>query len=308
MSAVLLLDPVSREKNMRSVHVPSEAFAEAPSWTAFELRWRDLQGEVGLPCVELGKAPNIELASGTQTGANSRFVVEVSNPAARTYVIEGVEVDRRLVPQWVRGSDILPFRVVAPTSRRVVLPLKLDSDEGQVLERLIRRLGGRPKNVQLGRIDLWLKPKVILRTFSREPVAAVDHAGSMVAPKGTAGAFAIRPALQDPEQLNGIMGLLHSAFYQWWLRGVGDPRNDETIELSEGQLKRVPWPQLSHREWSRLAKATTEVLLTLSIEDHVERTLRWWEARRSLDNLVFDLLNVSPNLRKIVLDELARPA
>ncbi len=304
----LLLDGETRSANVRSVTVGTEVLSCAPSWSAFELRWHGLRDQIGARWSELGEQPDITVTSGIQTGANSRFVVEPDKVAQGFVHVAGRRVPERLCPRFVKGPDVLPFRLIADAERRVVLPFKPGTDEARVLDQLIAALGGRPAHTQLGRTEVWLAPKVLVRAFGFEPAAAIDLSGTVVAPKGTAGAFAVASVPATRERLTGIMAYFNSAFAQWWLRGVGEPRYDETVEILEGQLRRLPWPIINDEAWSSLAQAAEAVLLTLSLEDPVQRTAEWWAARRRVDDLVLDLLQVGPDLRQIVFDEVFRRA
>ncbi|MFF3064584.1 class I SAM-dependent DNA methyltransferase [Oerskovia sp. NPDC057915] len=308
VDASLLLDPETRRQITRQSIVAREVLDNAPSWSAFELRWNSLQSHIGARWCELGAVEGITIASGIQSGANKRFVVEPERLNRRSAVVRGYRIPLDVLPKFVKGPDVLPFRVAADVERRIVVPFPANSVRGRALDGVIAALGGRPANTQLGKIDTWLGPKVLVRAFGLEPCAASDPVGDVVAPKGTAGAFAV--AVGDPtiEKLLGMVAYFNSAFAQWWLRGAGEPRADETVEILEGHLRRLPWPDLDNVGWQSLARAADAVLLTLSLEGAVERAQAWWSARRAVDDLVFDILEISSDLRSIVVDEVVRRA
>jgi len=309
VNAALLLDQDTRNAHVRSTTVSTEMLASAESWTAFELRWKGLGRQLSGPWRELGRVPGLTVVSGIQTGDDKRFVLEPDRVSGRFVTVAGVDVPKRYCPRFIKGPDVLPFRVSSHAQRRVVLPFKPDTPEGPSVLPVVIALGGYPTNPQLGtKMGVWLKPKVLLRAFGVEPAAALDENGSMVAPKGTAGAFAIAQTGAAPEQLRGMVAYLNSAFAQWWLRGVGEPRADESVELPEAALRRLPWPELSDQGWSTLAEAGEKVLLTLASDDPRLRATRWWDARSELDNLTMDLMQVSAELRVLVLGEIVRQA
>jgi hypothetical protein len=307
----LLLDPRARHGVMREATVVSTSLDPRQSWTGFDLRWQTrLREAIGIAWVEMGDSRSgVRIASGTQTGANERLQVRLQGDptSALTVDIDGINVPVKWLPRWAKGGDITPFQISAPVERRILLPVSGDRAGANDVQRVVQRRGGRPNNVQLGNLDVLLSPKVILRTMAREPAAVADYDGDIIMPKGTAGAFAIRPADVDHKTLDAVAALLNSSLYQWLMRGFGDPKADESVELSEGQVRRLPWPTLAPDSWLRLSVAASEVYEALRASEPRLRVLAYWDARRNVDELVFDLLNVGRPLRETVQSELVRP-
>ncbi|GIG40957.1 N-6 DNA methylase [Cellulomonas phragmiteti] len=305
-SASLVLDRATKEFTTRRQTVSRDLLARSPSWSGFELRWAELRHEVEVETTELGAVPGVSVVSGLQSGNDSRFVIEPDSVTPNFVRVRGSRVPIKYCPHFVKAPQILPFRV-AVGSQRIVLPLKPDSPEGRLVEPAITALGGRVKNTQIGsKLDVWLGPKILVRAFGIEPTAAVDESGTIVAPKGTAGAFAVALEGRPLTHLHGLAAYLNSALAQWWLRGAGEPKADESIEILEAPLKRLPVPVLTDAQWTSFGEAAVTVLLTLTLDDPRERVMQWSRARQELDDLVMDAMGVNPRLRSIVREEVIR--
>src|SRR4051812_22122027 len=109
------------------------------------------------------------------------------------------------------------------------------------------------------------------------------------------------------------------------MRGFGAPRADETVELSVDIVKRLPWPTLTDAMWDRLeaaGKSVESLVHVTRVRKPAPRTsapspmaslgttnaastkysaVR--DARRVVDDLTFELLEVSARLRTAVSDE-----
>lgn len=279
-------------------------------WTPFYLRWAQrLCKQVHVPWVRVREAAGVVVRQGTQTGSNSRFTVPAEDvlpgPGPGQVTVRGHSVDARFVPYLVDGPDVLPFRL-AETGRRLVLPLPARRGGTDALAALVRELGGAPENVQPGDLVTLMAPKVVLRAFALEPAAAVDSDGDTFCIKGTGGALVLRPV--DPHvPLDAVMGLLNSSLYQWLMRGLGQPRADETVEVRLADLEELPWPTLKPHGWRSIAeRAESARLAAVAVGSPAARLREYARARRALDDTVLDLLEVEPELRDTVRRELVR--
>lgn len=304
LPADLVLDSYESAQWTRTMKIPQASLGKAASWSAFELRLSHLLSGITQEWEPLGKANDIKVVSGTQTGDNRRFVLEFKD-GSPDLNIDGVLLPWAATMRWVRATGILPFRLVSNANVRVLLPSRPMPGYEEQTSKALAKLGGLPKHVQPGKVDEWRKPKVVLRAFGRELSAAVDPDGDAISPKGTAGAFAIVPH-GDSAILEGMAAYLQSAFAQWVLRGIGEPRHDETVELLEGPLRRLPWPTLQLDEWAELARCHDSILLTLDLDEPSARSAAWWKERAKLDELVFDMLGADSDLRDLIYSETFR--
>jgi hypothetical protein len=126
--------------------------------------------------------------------------------------------------------------------------------------------------------------------------------------KGTAGALAFRIDRATRTELAGAAALQNSALYQWLIYGLGRPRADETVELIFSDVADLPWPALSASEWRELSNASKPVVAALREKSAIVRMEAFRRARREVDRLAFDLLEVSPTLQAVVRSELTRLA
>jgi hypothetical protein len=281
-------------------------------WTPFALRWRsELRDQLGRECERLGEVGSVSVHQGTQTGAQKAFTI-----AERSWRLaddgDEVEVDghcleRRYAPLVAWGPDIAPL--IEPRRReRLFFPFEEDksTSEDPQVQALLAARGGFSGTVQAGAVAALRAPKVILRGFSREPAAFADAVGEWITVKGTKGGLIIVPARPSGNLLDGIAGLLCSSLDPWLLRGFGQPRRDETIEILQGNAEELPWPQLSKEEWAALAKGARATTLAAVEGSGAQATVSYREARARLDALTFDLLEVGDELRETVTRELTR--
>lgn len=305
--------PAMNHRRWRQFSVQRKSLGLARTWTGFELRWQShLAAGLGTQTTNLALGDQRILVQGTQTSANEALTFDpeqVSFPSSDTAVVAGHELDRRRVRLLAKGPNIGPWSLMEP-HRFMVLPFDRPdvfrpSDE---VHNLLDDLGVRLTNPQPGRLDVLLGPKVLLRGLAREPAAATDIEGRWVTIKGTGGGLALAFPRAPRWQLDAATTLLNSALYQWLLRGVGQPKSDESVELPLAAVAEIPWPHLPTRDWRRLAEAGSVAFDALSNERGVERIKAFSAARRHVDELVFNLLAVSPDLRTVVASELVRLA
>lgn len=287
--------------------------AKARNWAAFELRWQPrFEQAFGVDTEPLALRDRRILVQGTQTSANDALTFDSADivfPSAETAIVRGHQLDRRRVRLLAKGSNITPWSLIGPR-RFLVLPFDrpdLFRSSDDMLD-LLDDLKIRPANLQPGRLDVLLGPKVLLRGLAREPAAVVDLDGAWVTVKGTGGGLALAMSGAPTWCLDAATALLNSALYQWLLRGIGRPKSDESVELPLTAVAAMPWPQLRAPEWRRLAKAGGDAAAALKADEGLERIRAFADARAHLDGLVFDLLRVSQELMEAVTRELVRVA
>jgi hypothetical protein len=278
------------------------SLAETASWAPFTVRWRDLARDLGVRVKWLGEegAPNV--AIGTQTGDDRRFVL----PRDR-WEVDGdqVIVDRRYyVPQqfapfWVSGADLRPFSV-GSFSQRVIVP---QLGEHPDVDRIIEHLGGVPRSFRPGNLDALRGPKVIVRGLFDEPAAVADRSGAWMIPQGGAGVVAIVAPRRSEVAL--LESLLNSAFYQWLLQGLGHSKSRGYVQLMRHHWRFVPRPTLSPDQTAAVLTAAQRVRAALRAKSN-EAVSRYWNARVDLDSSVYEALGASPTLQSIVASELWR--
>lgn len=302
----MILD--SRNGIIRRVKAPRAELGDV--WTPFALRWRSkLASELSRPSVPLSET-NVALHQGTQSGAQERFTLRKGDLQAigdGELEIRGQRIDKRYAPLVAWAPEIRPL--VAPTSSdRLFFPYEEDKklSSKPTIRALLEELGGLPAHPQPGAVPALRSPKVILRGFSREPAAFADLEGTWITVKGTKGGLILVPEKPSADTLEGMAALLCSSLYQWLLRGFGQPRRDETIEIAQANAEALPWPDLAPGEWERLAETARAVVSTLDEAPGPARTLAYREERSRLDALVLELLEAGPKLRATVEDELVR--
>lgn len=280
-------------------------------WGPFRLRWSLRLGRgIGVETQPLLDPQHGRTAAwGTKPGDLARFVAgegewrEVNG----NFELSGKKLSPQYLPRYVRSEDLRPFEVI-DRHRRLFLPFEPDgrpSDDPAVLE-ILRLRGGFAPNLRRGNIPLLTGPKLLLRALAREPAAFADASGEWLPSMGAGGAIALHIDGASRGRLFAVEALLNSALYQWLLRGLSRPKSDESVELALGDLTVLPWPVLEAAEWRMLTTARNRVVATFSEPDPFIRSENYWHSRESLDNLVFELLQVSEDLRQAVGSELVR--
>jgi SAM-dependent methyltransferase len=211
------------------------------------------------------------------------------------------------LPYLISGSQVLPF-MIEVTGERVLLPFDEDrhlTDEPAVTA-ILREIGGLPTNYRAGNLHVLRRPKLLIRTVAFEPATAVDLKGDLV-PKVRA-AHAVGFDDVDDHDLLGLAALLNSAPYQWLLRNAGTPRQGQFVELSDRDIRELPWPELQRAELDGLNALAKEATEALALEDEHERAMGFRGVRRTIDALSYELLRVSAKTRQLIADELRRSA
>jgi hypothetical protein len=311
-----LLDDSEGGGLVRRSSVPRAALAAEAErgWSAFRLRWfTRLRRGIGVESEPLSSRDGRgarTVVQGTQPGDLRRYVISEGDWQERGQkgvVVDGHAIPSRYAPRYVRGEQIAPF-AIHDSGARLLVPF--DDDRSPVADREVAAVlagrGGAARHAQPGDLATLRAPKVILRAFGRESAAVADTTGEWMTIKGTGGGVVISWPEASTRELEGLAALLNSALYQWLLHGFGRPRFDETVELTVGDVTDLPWPALGDDAWSALAGAGAAVIASLDRTDPAERIAGYWETRRSLDDLAFDLLAVSESLRSAVSDELVR--
>jgi hypothetical protein len=301
----------------RSIVIPQDALAEEAErgWGAFRLRWfRELARELGRDTEPLtppdGRGETRKVVQGTQPGDLHRFMYdrdEWTDVGDARFEVRGHVVAAEYLPRLARAENIRPF-AIDDTGARLFVPFTNEGGEPDDAgaRELLKRIGGLPRHPQPGDLATLRGPKVLIRSFGREPATVVDRSGEWVSPKGTAGALALR--IERQTELAGVAALLNSALYQWLLHGFGRPRADETVELMVSDVADLPWPALTPAEWRSLSDAGKKATAALREKSAVARIEAFRAARRTLDALAFRLLAASPTLQEVVRRELTRLA
>lgn len=309
----LALNTILEDRNgiVRRTRAPRSELGT--TWTPFALRWQNhLSKEIGREWQTLGEVDEVVLHQGTQTGNQEALTIRQGSwrrVNADEVEVAGHQIPSRYAPLVAWGREIRPL--VSPgEGDRLLFPFEDDkavTDNPQV-GALLAELGGLPNRPQPGAVAKLRQPKVILRGFSREPAAFADLDGRWITVKGTKGGLILVPSQVNEERLEGLAALLCSSLYQWLLRGFGQPRRDETIEIAQGNAEELPWPALPASDWTRLSRVARAVDAALDPDrkSGAARTLDYRDARSHLDELVLDMLEVGPKLRATVASEVVR--
>jgi hypothetical protein len=301
--------------SLRRKRIASSAFRShaEDGWSEFRLRWDlGLRDELGVavgPLVPPGDSKRMA-RFGTKPAALTRFVVspdEWREDQPGEITVNGDRFPARFFPRLVRGRDIAPF-YLEETGERVLVPFETDGayvDTGAIAEEVKRR-GGLPKNVQRGDLQTLRAPKLLVRTFSREPSTFADVLGDRMPLMGTSGAIAVRLDDVPGPELHTYEALLNGALYQWLLQGLGRPKQGGWVELTIPDVATLPVPVLSSRDRARLTECRAEIHAAICEEDPMLRRGLYHEGFAKLDALVFELVNASDKLRAVVEDELVR--
>jgi hypothetical protein len=294
------------------VNMPSENLPASDSWAPFTLRWRmDLRSGLTVKLQPLGARGAPEVVIGTQSGADDRFVLgpDVYTSRAGEIVLGGLHIPEALAPFWVKGEDILPFRVRI-SGRRVVIPQQ--GRHGSV-DAYIAQQGGVPTSFRAGQLEQLRRPKVLVRNLFLEPAAGADLTGELMPPQGVVTALV--PRSESSEDVLYVEGLLNSSLYQWLLQGLAHPRAGGFGRLMAHHWNDVPWPILSRAAQRKVVKQGGKVRGLFAREaDDSDRlggakiTDAYWRARHELDECVLDSLGASERLRRVISRELWRLA
>jgi hypothetical protein len=267
------------------------------------------------------RATHGDLAQASSTLSEHATVTQGVKPAGPTRVaperiaqaqsgsvrIDDMTIPVRYAPLTVAGSNVTPF-VARTTGERVLLPFEEDrtlTDNLAVLA-LVDRAGGMPTNYRYGNLAVLRGPKVLVRTMAYEPAAAADSEGTLI--PLVRGAHALGFHDVAAKHLPGIAALLNSAIYQWLLRTVGTPRQNGFVELVDRDLQELPWPALSRDVLQLLTEHAGAAIGALELDDNTQSAARLRGARRRIDELAFELVGASTQLRDTVRSELLRSA
>jgi SAM-dependent methyltransferase len=281
-------------------------------WTPFALRLEDLRRLIGREydafAPDSGKGGDRIVVQGTQPGDLKRLLISPTPGTERVteVQVEGILVPVAYVPKLLRGRDIHTLRAEW-AGERLFVPF--DANRGPSkhprVQEALRALGGAPRHAQPGDLSLLRGPKVIVRAFGKTLAAVADPNAEWMITKGTGGGLALGGPEVQAVGVDAVAALLNSAVYQWLLRGSGQPRRDETIEILVRDVARLPWPHLSIEEWRQLRDAGRAAAASLALSQET-RTDAFLAAIRDLDELVYSLLMVASELRQTIGSELIR--
>lgn len=313
---VLIQDAaVDTGRSLRRRKVTSAAFRRHvdEGWSEFRLRWDlSLRDEIGVAVAPLIQPDDSKRVArfGTKPAALERFVVKSGDwveDELGEIIVAGRRFPARFFPRLVRGRDIDPFHLTE-THERVLVPFETDGsyvNTGVIVDEVKRR-GGLPTNVQRGDLQTLRAPKLLVRTFSREPGTFADIFGDRMPLMGVSGAIAVRLDDVPSLELHAYEALLNGAFYQWLLQGLGRPKQGGWIELTIRDVAELPVPVLDDRDKRRLMECRNDIYAALAEEDLMLRRSLYHEGFARLDELVFELMGASHRLRAVVDDELVR--
>jgi hypothetical protein len=301
--------------SLRRRKVPSSVFRHHADegWSEFRLRWDlSLREEIGVAVGPLVPPDDGKRVArfGTKPAALAHFVVESGDwteDAPGEVTIAGRRFPARFFPRLVRGSDINPFHLIE-TGERVLVPFETDGayvGTGSIADEVERR-GGLPTNVQHGDLQTLRAPKLLIRTFSREPGTVADVVGDRMPLMGVSGAIAVRLDDVPAPDLHAYEALLNGAFYQWLLQGLGRPKHGGWIELTIPDVATLPVPALESQDSQRLIECRNDIYAAIGEEDLMLRRGLYHEGFAKLDELVFELIGASHKLRTVVDSELVR--
>jgi hypothetical protein len=303
--------------SLRRRKVPSSAFRRHvdKGWSEFRLRWDlSLCDEIGVGVTPLVPPDDGKRMArfGTKPAALTRFVVEAGDWVEETpgeITVAGRKFPARFFPRLVRGRDIDPFHLTE-TGERILVPFETEGAliETGVIADEVKRRGGLPANVQRGDLQTLRAPKLLVRTFSREPGVFADVLGDRMPLMGVSGAIAVRLDDVPAPELHSYEALLNGAFYQWLLQGLGRPKQGGWIELTIPDVATLPVPALDNRDTRRLMDCRDDIHAALGEADPMLRRSLYHEGFAKLDELVFELIAASNKLRAVVDDELVRVA
>ena len=306
-----------RGGTLRHKSIPVRALAQrvGNGWSGFRLRWDlDLRAELATALTPLVPESSVDRSArfGTKPAALASFIVrseDVEPVDAETIAVGGRPLPSRFFPLVVRGGDVLPFHL-ADTGERVLVPFEIDGSlttNASVLDEVQRR-GGLPRNVQHGDLRTLSRPKLLMRTLSREPATVADLIGDRMPLMGTAGAIAVRLDDVASRDLHAFEALLNASLYQWLLQGIGRPKHGGWVELTISDVADLPVPVLDAENRRTLITCADAVRTALAIEDPMLRRASYHEAYAVLDDLVLDLVDASKKLRGTIDDDLFRVA
>ncbi|MEZ5077891.1 MAG: N-6 DNA methylase [Solirubrobacterales bacterium] len=310
----VLLEAAERPDSefMRRQRVPRRLIAEESTagWDAFRLRWElELRSEIEVDLAPLAAAGRT-IRYGTKPGRQSDFTVkpdEWRRAGAGKFAVGDHRIPERYLPRLVKGGQISPFHYT-DTGDRVFVPYETDgtlATDPDVLGELERR-GGLPRHPQHGDLGVLRGPKLLLRTLAPEISTIADLQGDLMPLMAEAGAIAVRIEEADSVALMGYEALLNSAFYQWWLGGMAQPRQGGWFALNVSLVESIPVPSLAAGALEVLASLAGAAREALAQEVPLRRLEEFHRARGLVDVAVFDLLGVSERLRSLVEEEVRR--
>lgn len=301
------------EKGANSINISHDHLNEIAEtgWTPFRVRWfPKLESVLDRQTSPLGAGSMRDVRTGIKPARVKDFVLGPGDwhaAKSKSIALKERVLPQRFLPRVVYASDIRPFNLKV-TGLRLFLPFEKDgslASNPEVVKELEAR-GGLPKNFQHGYLPTLCAPKILLRAFAREPASVSDPTGHFV--PIMRGVHAIRMDDIKPEHLCGVAALLNCSFYQWLIRGLGEPRSDETVELTIADVSGLPFPELTTEELSALCQLADRIEEAINEKNPVRRIKAVREARADLDNYAIDLLGVSTKARKAIQEELIREA
>jgi SAM-dependent methyltransferase len=279
-------------------------------WDAFRLQWElELRSEIEADLSPLG-SPGRTVRYGTKPGRQRDFVIEPDGwrrAGAAKLAVGDHWIPELYLPPLIKGGQLSPFHHV-DTGERLFLPYDDDgslSANPDVLAELEHR-GGLPAHPQRGDLRVLRGPKLLLRTLSPEIATFADLGGELMPLMAEAGAIAVRIEGADSSALLGFEALLNSAFYQWWLGGMSQPRQGGWLALNVALVESVPLPSLTPTDLHGLGERATGIREALLLESPLRRLTEYHRLYDDLDQHVLDLLGASPRVRSVVADEVRR--
>lgn len=297
---------------MRRQRVPRHLISDeiASGWDVFRMQWElELCEEVEASLVSL-KDSGLIVRYGTKPGRQRDFTVKPDDwrPAGEgKFAVDGHRIPGLYLPRLVKGGQISPFHY-KDTGERIFVPYETDgtlATNPDVAGELQRR-GGLPRHPQHGDLRVLRGPKLLLRTLAPEISAVADLKGDLMPLMAEAGAIAVRVEAADSIALMGYEALLNSAFIQWWLGGMAQPRQGGWLALNVSLVEGIPLPVLSHEELERLARLAEAVRDALALDQPLQRLEEYHRAYARLDAEVFDLLGATADFRSRVIEEVRR--
>lgn len=313
----VLLEAAERgdERLMRRQRISHNVLAREASegWDPFRLQWEtELRKEIGVDLAPLVPPNSPERAAryGTKPGRQADFIVPAGDwqRASKDMITVGEsKIPEVYLPPLVKGGYLFPFHF-ADSGSRLFVPFDSDgslSDHPAVRAELERR-GGLPSNPQHGDLAVLRGPKLLLRTLAKEATTVADPGGHLMPLMGEAGAIAVRLGDVEPSELYALEALFNSAFYQWWLGEMAQPRQAGWLALNVSLVSSIPVPKLSAVDRRRLADFGSSIRDALTEENLLRRRDAYHRELGRLDEFVFDLLAASLHLRSVVTAEVRR--
>lgn len=275
---------------------------------------------------------------GFKTGADKVFITEYKDKKGKCTVVLSKEdnkeylIESELLYPLAKGGDSKQFTFNDP-KRLILFPYKKVNGKAVLIDQktmkkrypnawsylnkhkkaLDAREKGKwkgPKWYMFSRnqaLDIMLEKKLFTPDIAPEPSFSIDPKGKMSFPGGAAGGYGL--LLRNPENIYSILGILNSKLIEWYIRNTSTQMRGGFFSYESKYIKNIPLPLIDKEIGKKLSE---QVEAIVDISTRIKNTRadasffkrRYLEIKKNIDNLVFEIFELSPEEIELVENEI----